>query len=791
MFRPTGDARARANRIAAILEAAGHRVSMRPVRRTPVALYRVIRDSPEVVHSCGSGSWRAGSLAARLTGAAVVFDALAATDGSEATHRRLVRDGSQGRRGGAVLAEEEGRAREIRSALGLDYLPPVVGASSSGGDGAAVLTAVYQRLPHMSPKLPSLGRSRLRDRAALGGARRETVRRAGFSRPLALAAYLRGRWLLSRGRRAEATLALGRARRGDRRRVIYGLHLVRALREAGSFEDAGRELTLLAGQIGEGDEWGLAEMGEVGLEFARLGMQEDARAIIRKLELIGEQGSELSAEAWARAALVWVACGQLGTGRDLASRAAAVATPGSPAEATAALAMERCGELSRALELAGESGVSGQALRLTGALRQLSPGWAPTVRAIPGADRATGRGVLYLLEASMPQVPSGYAYRSRDVLAALSAAGLDPTAATRLGFPASRGIADFSPVEIVSGVVHHRFNFPGLRQYSGIPPDRLAEANAECLLELVERARPRLVLAGTPNLNGAVARALRSAADIPFVYDVRGFPEMTWGARPGGTESELYRLRRDAETGCAAAADAVFTVSETMKAELASRGLDPGKLAVVPHVVDTHRYSPRPRNEALARSYGIEGSFVVGSISSLTDYEGLDDLLRAVAQARAESEAAALIVGDGPARAPLQALAADLGIEDAVVFTGRIAQDRVPEHYALLDVFALPRRDLEVCRAVTPLKPFEAMAMGVPVIASDLPALAEPLAASGGGLLVEPGSHQALAAAILELNGDRVARGTLSSNARDHVLAHHSPARATEAIRSVLGPLMR
>ena len=161
MFRPTWDARARANRIAAILEAAGHRVSLRPVPRTPVALYRVIRDSPEVVHSCGSGSWRAGRLAARLTGAAVVFDALAGTDGSEPRHRRLVRDGSQGRRGGAVLVEEAGRAREIRSALGLDYLPPVVGAPSSGGDGAAVLTAVYQRLPHLSPMLPSLGRSRL------------------------------------------------------------------------------------------------------------------------------------------------------------------------------------------------------------------------------------------------------------------------------------------------------------------------------------------------------------------------------------------------------------------------------------------------------------------------------------------------------------------------------------------------------------------------------------------------------------------------------------------------------
>src|SRR5436190_21718285 len=178
----------------------------------------------------------------------------------------------------------------------------------------------------------------------------------------------------------------------------------------------------------------------------------------------------------------------------------------------------------------------------------------------------------------MPQVPSGYAYRSRDVLAALAAAGLEPVAATRLGFPASRGILDYSPVEDVYGVVHHRFNFDGLRHYSGIPLDRLAAANAESLLGLLERMGPGLVMAATPSLNGSVGRALSSAAEIPFVYDVRGFPEMTWAVRQGGDETELYRLRREAETSCCAAAEAVITTSQTMKAELAGRGIDPGKV---------------------------------------------------------------------------------------------------------------------------------------------------------------------------------------------------------------------
>jgi D-inositol-3-phosphate glycosyltransferase len=91
---------------------------------------------------------------------------------------------------------------------------------------------------------------------------------------------------------------------------------------------------------------------------------------------------------------------------------------------------------------------------------------------------------------------------------------------------------------------------------------------------------------------------------------------------------------------------------------------------------------------------------------------------------------------------------------------------------------------------VTPLKPFEAMAMGVPVIASDLPALAEPLTRSGGGLLVPAESEKALATAILQLAGDAPARKRLGSNARAHLAAHHDPTVAADAIRSVLLPLL-
>ena len=170
----------------------------------------------------------------------------------------------------------------------------------------------------------------------------------------------------------------------------------------------------------------------------------------------------------AEAARVHAVLGDLDSARELAMRAAAEAPDHSVAQRTAALALEQAGEPSEALELARRAGETDQERRLAGLLRELGPRWIPKLGAQRRRPSAAGPR-LALLEASLPHAPSGYAYRSRDLLAALRAGGFHPVAATRLGFPSSRGVPTWSPVESVDGVIHHRFNVPGMRQYSGFP----------------------------------------------------------------------------------------------------------------------------------------------------------------------------------------------------------------------------------------------------------------------------------------------------------------------------------
>lgn len=785
MFRPQGEAPERAAEVAAALENAGHEVRQLTIAAGRAAAAGAERDA-DVIHAVGAAVAVAAAQAARASGAALVYEALPGEHGSGRRAVRAARTAATGGHGGAVLARDDGQARQLRAELALPYVPTTVGriAGEGGEGGRRVLLAIYDRLPRLHPTLPTEGEG------APGRLRRwleelsGPVRRNGLRHPGALLAYLRGRRLRARGRFPEAIENLKRASLLDSDDAVYGLYLAKALRESGDSDQALQQLDELVARMDEPEL-----LGEAGVELTRMGRRDRAAAIAGRLA--DTAGGDRGPECWAEAALVYAALNDLDSARRLALRAAADASDGSVAQRTAARALEQSGEPTRALELARRAGADDQERTLAGLLRELEPGWTPRLDQFADGGPATGSRVLMLLEASLPQTPSGYAYRSRDLLAALRACGFDPLAATRLGFPASRGLRDWSPVESVDGVVHHRFNVPGIAQYSGVPLDVRVQENAERALDLVRRTRPRAIVAGTPDLNGVVALALRSATGVPVVYDVRGFPEMSWAVRSGGSDSELYGLRRAAETACASAADAVITLSETMREELTGRGVDRNRIFVVPQIVDSERFAPRPRSEELARSCGLDGKFVVGTVSSLTDYEGIDDLLRAVAVARAERpEIAALIVGDGAYRPSLEQLAAELGIGDAVVFTGRIAQERVPDHYALLDLFAIPRRNLEVCRAVTPLKPFEALSMEIPVLANDIPALTEIVTSSGGGRTVPPGSREALVEAMVDLAGDPSARAELGRSGRQHVLAQHTPERASAAICTPIAGLM-
>jgi glycosyltransferase involved in cell wall biosynthesis len=143
-----------------------------------------------------------------------------------------------------------------------------------------------------------------------------------------------------------------------------------------------------------------------------------------------------------------------------------------------------------------------------------------------------------------------------------------------------------------------------------------------------------------------------------------------------------------------------------------------------------------------------------------------------------------LIVGDGPQRPALERLAARLGLDDGtVLFTGRVPHAQVRDFYAVLDVFAVPRTDERVCRLVTPLKPVEAMASGVPVLASDLPALGELVEPEVNGRLIRADSPHSWADELEILLYSRNRRAEWGAAARARVARDRTWKRAAATTR--------
>ena len=458
-----------------------------------------------------------------------------------------------------------------------------------------------------------------------------------------------------------------------------------------------------------------------------------------------------------------------------------------PAAATAALDRLREGDQARpvlAARLAWREGRLTEALRaLDGApgrparrLRRtltaeqsplLPPGKAS--QATP-APRVPGR-VLHLVTDALPATSAGYTIRTHEIALAQRTAGLDPHVATRSGYPVTQGVLDGRRLVVLDGVPYHRL-LPWLMPAR---PDAAADLDRKLAAALTRQIRPAVLHAASNFANARLALALREQYGLPVVYEVRGFWEDTWLSRhPDAAQragSELYQRSRDLETACMLAADLVVTLGEAMREEIVTRGVPAEKILIVPNAVSGEFLEPLPDATALRQELTIgPDEHVVGVVSTLVPHEGIGTLLQATAILRARGlPVRALIVGDGPERAALQRQAAEVGLAQAAVFTGRVPAAKVRQFHALLDVFVVPRTPDRVCQLVTPLKPIEAMASGLCVVTSEVKALAEIVKQEVTGMQTVPQDPVSLADCLEYLLYSPDIRRKLGDNAREWV----------------------
>jgi glycosyltransferase involved in cell wall biosynthesis len=269
-----------------------------------------------------------------------------------------------------------------------------------------------------------------------------------------------------------------------------------------------------------------------------------------------------------------------------------------------------------------------------------------------------------------------------------------------------------------------------------------------------------------------------------------GIPHVLEVNAPLTHEAATYReliLRRTAEAlerEILVRTDALVVVSSALARYAEDLGVARQRITVLPNGVDPERFSPAVCGEELRSRYRLDGRDVLGFVGTLKPWHDLETLAGALELLVARGRSVhLLVVGDGPGASRLQALNADL-----VTCAGAVNHDEVPKYMAAMDVVVVPYgTDAE--SYFSPLKLFEAMAMGKPVVGARLGEVAETLVDGETGLLYEPGRAGDLADKIAKILDTPTRGGELGQSARRAVLATHTwehNARRTAAIAHTL-----
>ncbi len=398
----------------------------------------------------------------------------------------------------------------------------------------------------------------------------------------------------------------------------------------------------------------------------------------------------------------------------------------------------KVGGVSAFIAALDKSGVDASKLialrRLESFLRIHREGYQYPETARVSANTKTGiltKKVLYVLHMRYPIVKNGYVSRSKLILQTMQILGISVTGITRMGFPSE--LKAYRSWDIEKEVVLDGCRYLSLDSQQEnlvyLPLDDYIERYAKKIVDTIKAEGYDTVHAASNFVNGLAAVHAARETGIKSIYEARGLWHVTKESKdPSYKKTLKYELEEKLEVQAANDADKVVVLSEGLKAYFVERGVDGGKIVIVPNGIDLSRYQVHERDEALAKDLGFcKDDIVIGYVGSVVEYEGLDDVLKAVSilVGKGYRKVKILIVGDGVFRTDLEQLCGELGISECCVFTGSVAAEDVQKYYSLIDIAPFVRKDLPVTRIVPPLKPMEAMAMEKCVIVSKLPALNE------------------------------------------------------------------
>lgn len=218
------------------------------------------------------------------------------------------------------------------------------------------------------------------------------------------------------------------------------------------------------------------------------------------------------------------------------------------------------------------------------------------------------------------------------------------------------------------------------------------------------------------------------------------------------------------------AASAIVAVSEAVASYARRFAIPEERIHVIPNGVDPTRF-PLGLPAALPAPEDI---FTIAFVGTLKPWHGLDTLLQAAhIQHRRDPRLRLLMIGDGPERAALEAKAHSYGLTHTIVWTGAVSPLHIPGLLASADTAVAPYPQLDNFY-FSPLKLYEYLAAGLPVVASRIGQVEQVITHDFNGLLCTPNHAQSLADQLQRLRDDSSLRARLGYSARQSIRRHHT-----------------
>ncbi|MBN1920347.1 MAG: glycosyltransferase family 4 protein [Anaerolineae bacterium] len=307
---------------------------------------------------------------------------------------------------------------------------------------------------------------------------------------------------------------------------------------------------------------------------------------------------------------------------------------------------------------------------------------------------------------------------------------------------------------------------------------------------LLARGRYDALYATSPPLFvGAAALVLSRLRRIPLVFEVRDLWPESAVALGELHNPRFIRWATTLEEACYRHAQRIIVVTEGMRVQLMDRGIPGEKLALIPNGANTELFQPQPAaGQQLRATLNLEGKFLIVYAGIHGIAQGLETALYAAERLRNDPRVHFLFIGEGPRKAELLALKAQLNLPNVTMLEAQ-AREAIPAYLSAADAALIPLRRLELFKGAVPSKLFDAWACGCPVLMSIEGEARTVLERAQGGIFFPPEDVESLVQAIGNLQTVPDTCKRLGENGRRFVEAHYSRQAQAQTLVELLEKL--